>query len=163
MMYMSGTSVAAPIVAGAAALLLQTNAGLTPALVKAILMYTTQPLAHFNRFEQGSGLLNIDGAVRLAQCVATDLSKKKFGSSLLVTSVPAPQSTVAGETFQWAQNIGLDHTFLTGVNLITYFQKVYGRGMLLSDGVIEGYDTQSLDTSLMTSGIMVGDGIMVRD
>ena len=45
MMYMSGTSVAAPVVAGAAALLLEANPNLTPNMVKMILMYTAQPLA----------------------------------------------------------------------------------------------------------------------
>src|SRR6185369_4759320 len=62
MMYLSGTSIAAPVVAGAAALLLQVNPNLTPNLVKAILMYTAQPLAGFNAFEQGAGQINIDGA-----------------------------------------------------------------------------------------------------
>ena len=39
LMFLSGTSVAAPVVAGAAAVLLQANPGLTPPLVKAILQY----------------------------------------------------------------------------------------------------------------------------
>lgn len=49
LMYMSGTSVSAPMVAGAAALLLEINPNLTPNMVKMILMYTAQPLAGFNR------------------------------------------------------------------------------------------------------------------
>ena len=64
-MELSGTSVAAPVVAGAAALLLQVNPSLTPTLVKAILMYSAQPLRNVNNFEQGAGVINIDGAVRM--------------------------------------------------------------------------------------------------
>ena len=67
MMFLSGSSVAAPVVAGAAAILLQVNPNLTPNLIKAILMYTAQPLAGFNTFEQGAGQINIEGAVRTSQ------------------------------------------------------------------------------------------------
>src|SRR4029079_4332125 len=73
MMTMNGTSMAAPLVAGAASLLLRHNPRLTPNLVKAILMYTAQPLAGHNAFEQGAGQLNIEGAVRLANLIRTDL------------------------------------------------------------------------------------------
>src|SRR6185369_15108994 len=48
MMRMSGTSMATPLVSGAASLLLQANPKLTPSLVKMILMYTAQPLAGYN-------------------------------------------------------------------------------------------------------------------
>ncbi|HEV7902423.1 MAG TPA: S8 family serine peptidase, partial [Pyrinomonadaceae bacterium] len=51
MMFMNGSSMATPVAAGAAALLLQANPRLTPNLVKMILMYTAQPLAGFNMFE----------------------------------------------------------------------------------------------------------------
>ena len=70
-MKLSGTSMATPIVAGAAALLLQAKPSLTPNMVKAILMYTAQPLAGANMLEQGAGELNIEGAVRLANCFRT--------------------------------------------------------------------------------------------
>ena len=50
---MSGTSVSTPVVAGSVALLLQRNPALTPNLVKAVLEYTSQPLAGFNNLEQG--------------------------------------------------------------------------------------------------------------
>jgi subtilisin family serine protease len=60
MMTMSGTSMATPMVAGAAAILLQANPKLMPNMVKMILQYTAQPLAGFNTLEQGTGQLNIE-------------------------------------------------------------------------------------------------------
>ena len=74
MMYLSGTSVSAPIVAGAAALLLQANPKLTPNMVKMILMYTAQQLPNSNMLEQGAGQLNIEGAIRLAKLVRQNLT-----------------------------------------------------------------------------------------
>ncbi|HEX2271641.1 MAG TPA: S8 family peptidase, partial [Pyrinomonadaceae bacterium] len=69
LMYLSGTSMSAPMVAGAAALLLDQNSSLTPNMVKVLLMYTAQPLAGFNTFEQGAGQLNVAGAVSIAKIV----------------------------------------------------------------------------------------------
>src|ERR1041384_7554013 len=65
-MYLSGTSAAAPVVAGVAAMMIEANPNLTPGLVKAILMYTAQPIRGFNPPEQGAGEVNAGGAVRIA-------------------------------------------------------------------------------------------------
>src|SRR5207248_3176989 len=73
MMYMNGSSMATPVAAGAAALMLQANPTLTPNLIKAILMYTAQPLSGFNMLEKGTGEINIEGAVRIARVVRTNL------------------------------------------------------------------------------------------
>jgi subtilisin family serine protease len=48
MMFLSGSSMATPVAAGTAALMLQANPSLTPNLVKALLMYTAQPLPGYN-------------------------------------------------------------------------------------------------------------------
>jgi serine protease AprX len=72
-MAMSGTSMAAPVVSGTVALMLQANPNLTPNLVKAILQYTAEIHSGYNALEQGAGFLNALGAVRLAQFYATGL------------------------------------------------------------------------------------------
>jgi serine protease AprX len=88
-MRMSGTSMATPLVSGSVALLLQANPKLTPNMVKMILMYTAQPLAGYNMFEQGAGQLNIEGAIRLAKLVRTDLTNATLlGTRLLITTTP---------------------------------------------------------------------------
>ena len=142
-MFLSGTSMAAPVVAGAAALLKQANPSLTPNLVKVILMYTAQPLAGFNQFEQGAGQLNLEGAMRLAKLIRTDLgSATGVGEPLLCSNcaAPAPSTNIAGHTFQWGQGVVLDHTFATvgantkqfnntGLALNTrYYYRIYAYG-----------------------------------
>jgi serine protease AprX len=68
---LSGTSMAAPVVSGTVALMLQANPTLTPNLVKGILQYTAQTYPGYNVLTQGAGFLNTLGAVRLAAFYAT--------------------------------------------------------------------------------------------
>ena len=67
---LSGTSMAAPVVSGSVALMLQANPNLTPNMVKAILQYTAQVYNGYNTLTQGAGFLNTLGAVRLARYFA---------------------------------------------------------------------------------------------
>jgi serine protease AprX len=68
---LSGTSMAAPVVSGTVALMLQANPHLTPNLIKAILQYTAQEYPGYSALTQGAGFLNTLGAVRLAAYYAT--------------------------------------------------------------------------------------------
>jgi subtilisin family serine protease len=172
MMTMNGTSMAAPLVAGAASLLLRHNPRLTPNLVKAILMYTAQPLAGFNAFEQGAGQLNVEGAVRLAKLVRTDLPQYwnpsalnvslPLGSALLKSGAVAPsaQTTIAGHTFTWSKGLVLDHATCSGVDLITKYQKFYGTGVLLGDATLEGAGVLLADRTMLSSGVLLADSIL---
>src|SRR3954463_15785686 len=64
---LSGTSMAAPVVTGTVALMLQANPNLTPNLIKALLQYTAQVYSGYSPLRQGAGFLNSLGAVRLAK------------------------------------------------------------------------------------------------
>jgi serine protease AprX len=68
---LTGTSMAAPVVSGTIALMLQANPNLTPNLIKAILQYTAQVYPGYRPLEQGAGFLNTYGAVKLAKFYAT--------------------------------------------------------------------------------------------
>jgi hypothetical protein len=58
---------AAPVVSGTVALMLQANPNLTPNLIKALLQYTAQVYPGYKPLEQGAGFLNTLGAIRLAK------------------------------------------------------------------------------------------------
>ena len=64
---LSGTSMAAPVVSGTVALMLQANPQLTPNLVKAILQFTAEDHDGYDYLTQGAGFLNSRGAVTLAK------------------------------------------------------------------------------------------------
>lgn len=59
----SGTSFSAPQVAGAIALMLETNPNLTPKQIKEILQRTATPLPPYHTHEVGAGMLNVHAAV----------------------------------------------------------------------------------------------------
>jgi serine protease AprX len=73
---LSGTSQAAPVVAGVVALMLQANPSLTPNAVKAILQYTAEPYAGHAALAQGAGFLDAKGAVDLARMFSTPVESR---------------------------------------------------------------------------------------
>lgn len=162
-MYLSGTSVSAPVVSGAAALLLQVNPNLTPNLVKAILTYTAQPLKGFNLLEQGAGEVNIDGAVRLAKQIHILGRYASNGQPMLSGSMPTQQSTIAGYTFQWSQGVITNWTFLYGSQLMTNWQGMYGQQNLLCDGTVFSGGSIVKNDSQTTSGVQLGAGMLLSD
>jgi serine protease AprX len=68
---LSGTSMAAPIVSGTVALMIQANPSLTPNMAKAILQFTAEQHSNYNVLTQGAGFLNTQGAVQLAKFFKT--------------------------------------------------------------------------------------------
>ena len=66
---LSGTSMASPTVAGAAALLLHANPGLSANTLKMALQFTARILPQTDVLTQGAGALNIGGALTLASAI----------------------------------------------------------------------------------------------
>ena len=72
---LSGTSMAAPVVSGTVALMLQANHALTPNQVKTILQSTAQPYQVYDRMTEGAGFLDAKRAVDAARTwIAPDVS-----------------------------------------------------------------------------------------
>jgi serine protease AprX len=99
---LSGTSMAAPLVTGTAALLIQTNQQLRPNGVKAALLYSAQLLTGYDPvrlatvtydpFTQGAGQLNIPGAVEMAVLMHPNG----------LQAAPTMTSTIGGASVAWA-------------------------------------------------------------
>ena len=91
---LTGTSMAAPVVAGTVALMLEANPGLTPNAVKAILQYTAEVREGESFLAQGAGLLNALGAVRMAAYVGAARKGSLIGSD-----------TIEAERIAWSRHI----------------------------------------------------------
>jgi serine protease AprX len=148
-MRLSGTSVAAPAVAGTVALMLQANPGLTPPLIKAALQYSAYPVGNANLVQQGTGQLNVDGAVRIAQALRTDIAaaikqgRIQVGDSLLAAGkgLPQPATLLNNETLAWSQLIFAGGSYvLGGTPLLAQYQAFYNPRLLWVRGQVRRYE-----------------------
>src|SRR5688500_14281868 len=162
-MYLSGTSMAAPLVAGAAALMFEVNPRLTAGMARTLLQYTATPLKGFSTLEQGAGELNVAGATRLADLVRRDLdpATAAVGAPLLTAALPAAQTFIADRYYVWAQGITFDFTYGTGAELVTKFQAGYRLSSHINNDCIVRSDGLIVkDAAKLTAGILLGRNIM---
>ena len=111
---LSGTSQAAPVVAGTVALMLQANPLLTPNAVKAVLQYTAESRPGYDALTQGAGFVNARAAVELARHLAdpsstyvagTDTSKQViWGTQRVRTGRFTPDANAWGLTVVWGSS-----------------------------------------------------------
>ena len=138
-MNLSGTSMSTGVVSGAVALMLQANPGLTPNLVKAILMYSAQIMEGPDLFEQGAGMLNVEGAVRLAKAVSRYAYAIPAGQTLAAFGLPDAQTTIAGEPFAWSQGLIWGIGALRGEAMFTTQQGAYAQGLIWGIGRFDAW------------------------
>jgi serine protease AprX len=109
-MWLSGTSMSAPMVSAAVALILEQNPDLTPNAVKGILMYTAEDTAA-NPLQEGAGYLNIADALNLAANIDTSVSDDEYwlldnGTGLTYQDqITDDYTAVWGETIVWGKTI----------------------------------------------------------
>lgn len=108
----SGTSMAAPHLAGVVADILSANPNLLPEDVKAILEKTATPFGVYDEFEAGAGLANVHAAVDLA------FNPNKPYGNFGFTGKGLTLAKVEGESFDGtlASNSSNSHTFTIPAN-----------------------------------------------
>jgi serine protease AprX len=109
---LTGTSMAAPVVSGTIALMLEANPSLTPNLAKAILQYTAQPYGDNDPLRQGAGFLNTLGAVQLAEFYA----RNAVGETM-------PEQDIWSREIIWGN-------YLLGDGYLNPFANAWGPGVI---------------------------------
>ena len=159
-MQLSGTSMAAPVVAGAAALLLQANPSLTPDTVKARLMISADkwadPQGKADPCTYGAGYLNIPAALASTAtatqpALSPTLTEDGAGNVFLDSS-----KIVSGSHVIWGTSVSDLHVIwgtsaITGGSLLSASHVIWGTSVW-SDHVIWGASTDAVDLSTAASG-----------
>src|SRR5207247_2303340 len=111
---LTGTSMASPVVAGEAALILAANPNLTPNQVKYVIKATAQPIAGFDANTQGAGQVDALAAVQMA---AAGLSRDQIANKNVRPSsifANAIKSLMYGSPTVWRDHAYLGRVWVDG-------------------------------------------------
>ena len=172
---MSGTSVAAPVVAGTIALMLQANPSLSPRQVKAILRFSAQRLASLQTLPaalalvtQGAGLVNSEAAVRVARAFNSNANRVPAGGILIGSnSNLGPTnanleftSIVAGEAVAWGNCIYSDGVAFLHLPIIG-FRAFCTQGVRLNISLLSYLDVVLARDNMGSSGVIYTGGVTI--
>jgi serine protease AprX len=175
---LNGTSMAAPVAAGAAALLFSANPALTANAAKGVLQFTAQRMKSLDIMTQGTGQVNVAGAVRLAKLIVPSAtvgkrwvkgSRKMIAADLLFGETAYwGRALVAGATMkagsnalyvnlaQWADNIVWGYLFSDNIVWGYLFNDNIVWGMLLDENIVWGMDDENMVWGLTDDNIVWG-------
>jgi serine protease AprX len=135
-MRLSGTSMAAGVVSGIVALILEHNANLTPNALKMVLQYSSIPVknddgTYFDVLTQGAGSINGDGAITLARAINPGVA---VGQEWLTANV-TPSSIIGGQPYVWAQRMIWGNHVARGTGVIDEQRPAWALSIVWGDGV----------------------------
>jgi serine protease AprX len=135
---LSGSSMSAAVATGVVALELDANAHqnrepLTSNAAKAILEYTSVPVANADYLTQGAGQINAAGAAQLAGSVNTTAPVNSWWLQTGVTG----SSTIGGQNYAWAQSIVWGPHVISG-RFIYYNARMWDDNIIWGTGLIRG-------------------------
>jgi serine protease AprX len=168
---LTGTSMASPIVAGTAALMIQANPKLTPNLVKAIIQYTAQNYG-YDALTQGAGFLNTRGAVQLARFYATAIAGQRiptqrpwsktilWGNHKLTGGVIKPNGSAWATSTVWGSPLTVQGQNIVWGTLSGDFDNiVWGTSLLDGDNIVWGTMSRDFD-NIVWGTVRDGDNIV---
>ena len=143
---LSGTSMAAPAVAGAAALLLGDNHALPANSLKIALQFTARLLQDTNVLTQGAGALNIAGALMLADAINPNVP---HGANWIRHRLTAANFDAYGNSIHWGRRIIYGDRFVrpsfAELHLVRWDDDIVWAYDKLKDGIV--WDSAHIDAS----------------
>jgi serine protease AprX len=135
-MRLSGTSMAAGVVSGTVALILQSNQNLTPNALKMVLQYSSIPVTNagssdFDVLTHGAGSANAGGAIALARAINPSLA---LGQKWLTANVTA-STNIGGEMYVWAQRMVWGNHIAHGIGIIDEQRPSWALNIVWGDGL----------------------------
>jgi serine protease AprX len=153
---LSGTSMAAPVVSGIAALMLEKNPSLTPNLVKAILQHTAEDRG-YDVMTQGAGYVNAPGALE-ATVKITSTPELVTAGAYWLSEPLSGQSTIAGQGVIWVGQVLWGSSVLWGgAGAVAFnFDALWDLGVLWGGA---GFDYQALSEAGISSQGVIWVGV----